>query len=184
MTSPQLRLSRPAIALPMPMPMKMALALALALALVTFPAPAQQWLQDGADQCLVWSPGLEGVDAVVWIGPCVEGRAEGEGIALWRAGEQTVAVDVGTFAGGALEGAAISLLPGGVRYAGQYAESVASGLGVLSWKSGDRYAGELIESRFEGPGVFTWADGERYEGDWAGGGREGFGEHIPDAAPR
>ncbi len=64
---------------------------------------------------------------------------------------------------------------GGLRYEGEFANDVASGVGLYFWRDGKRYAGAMSNWHREGMGVFTFADGRRYEGQWSGDQQNGLG---------
>lgn len=97
-------------------------------------------------ECRVLDPELQ----EMYVGPCVDGLAEGRGRAS-----------------------------GVAEYEGEFRAGRKHGKGIKTWPNGDRYEGDFHEDRFEGFGVYTfgrgpWA-GERYEGDFAGGRRHGHG---------
>jgi hypothetical protein len=97
-------------------------------------------------QCRVLDPELQ----ASYSGPCVNGLAEGNGVAR-----------------------------GIASYEGEFHAGMKHGRGVKSWPNGDRYEGEFVEDRKEGKGSYTfgrgpWA-GERYEGDWVADRRQGQG---------
>jgi hypothetical protein len=105
-------------------------------------------LASAAEQCRVLDPDLQ--DA--YSGPCVNGLAEGHGIAL-----------------------------GSAQYRGQFKAGRKHGKGVKVWANGDTYAGDFVEDRREGRGVYTlgrgpW-EGERYEGDFLNDRRHGTGTY-------
>jgi len=101
-----------------------------------------------AQQCRVVDPELQGT----YAGPCVNGLAEGRGVAS-----------------------------GTAQYEGEFKAGKKDGKGVKTWPNGDRYEGDFVEDRKQGRGVYTWGrgpwEGERYEGEFAGDRRNGFGEY-------
>jgi hypothetical protein len=97
-------------------------------------------------QCRVLDPELQ----EAYAGSCVNGLADGAGVAKGRAA-----------------------------YEGEFKAGMKHGHGVKSWPNGDRYEGEFVEDRKEGKGTYSygrgpWA-GERYEGDWVADERQGAG---------
>jgi hypothetical protein len=99
-----------------------------------------------AQPCKVLDAEIQGS----YSGPCANGLAEGEGIAI-----------------------------GTAEYRGGFKAGRKHGKGVKTWKNGDRYAGDFVEDRREGHGAYSWGDGpwkgERYEGDYLGDQRHGHG---------
>ena len=87
-----------------------------------------------------------------YSGDCVNGLAEGKGVA-----------------------------GGTARYEGEFKAGMKHGKGVKTWPNGDRYEGEFVEDRREGRGVYTWGrgpwEGERYEGEFAHDRRNGSGTY-------
>ena len=101
-----------------------------------------------AQQCRVIDPELQGT----YTGGCVNGLAEGEGVAR-----------------------------GTAAYEGGFLQGKKHGKGVKTWANGDRYEGEFAEDRRNGFGVYTWGrgrwQGERYEGGYSNDQRHGFGTY-------
>lgn len=101
-----------------------------------------------AQQCRVLDPELQGF----YSGPCVDGLAEGEGIAR-----------------------------GTAEYQGGFKAGMKHGKGVKTWANGDRYEGEFVEDRRNGRGIYTWGrgpwEGERYAGEFVADRRDGYGEY-------
>lgn len=99
-------------------------------------------------QCRVLDPELQGS----YSGPCVNGLAEGHGIA---------------------RGSAV--------YEGDFKAGMKDGKGVKTWPNGDRYEGGFVADRRQGHGVYTWGrgpwQGERYDGEYANDRRDGYGEY-------
>jgi hypothetical protein len=99
-----------------------------------------------AQTCKVLDPELQ----ASYSGPCVNGFAEGEGIAS-----------------------------GSAEYRGGFRAGRKHGKGVKTWASGDRYEGDFIEDRREGQGTYVWGrgawQGERYEGAYLADRRHGYG---------
>jgi len=101
-----------------------------------------------AQSCRVLDPELQ----ASYSGPCLNGLAEGAGLAS-----------------------------GIAEYRGEFKAGKKHGKGVKTWRNGDRYEGSFVEDRKEGRGVYTWGRGrwagERYEGAYLNDQRHGFGEY-------
>ena len=99
-------------------------------------------------QCRVLDPELQGS----YSGPCVNGLAEGHGVAR-----------------------------GSAEYEGDFKAGMKDGKGVKTWPNGDRYEGGFVADRRQGHGVYTWGrgpwQGERYDGEYANDERNGFGRY-------
>ena len=98
------------------------------------------WLIADNQPCQLWNGGWMSGDAVNWWGSCVDGKASGEGRAVWH----------GTF---------------GHTYEGSMQAGKAHGYGTHDL-SGSRYEGEFRDGVRWGEGIEVWADGARYEGGW------------------
>lgn len=78
----------------------------------------------------------------MWSGDCVDGFAEGTGVAAsFLAGEPDD------------------------RYEGHLRRGKAEGYGVMTWPTGARYEGAWAKGERNGHGTLTWEDGSRYIGD-------------------
>jgi len=116
---------------------------------------------DAHAACRVLDPELQGS----YVGHCVNGLAEGMGIAKGSAEY------VGEFKGGRKHGWGVKVWPSGDRYVGQFVDDAKQGMGLYvhgpgsPW-AGDSYSGEWVADRRNGRGVYQWASGERYEGTW------------------
>jgi hypothetical protein len=99
-----------------------------------------------AQTCRVLDPELQGS----YSGGCVNGLAEGEGVAR-----------------------------GTAEYRGGFRQGKKEGKGVKTWANGDRFEGEFRDDSRNGFGVYTWGrgrwQGERYEGGYSNDQRHGFG---------
>ena len=101
-----------------------------------------------APQCKVLDPELQ----ASYSGPCLNGLAEGEGVAV-----------------------------GTAEYRGEFKAGRKHGTGVKTWPSGDRYEGGFVEDKKEGNGKYVWGpgpwQGESYEGAYANDKRHGVGTY-------
>ncbi len=110
--------------------------------------------------CKVIDPELRGV----YSGPCVNGLAEGYGIATG------IAEYRGDFKAGKKDGQGVKTWPNGDRYEGGFKNDVKDGFGKYSWGrgpwQGESYAGEFRDDRREGQGTYRWPTGDVYTGPW------------------
>ena len=111
-------------------------------------------------QCRVLDPELQSS----YSGPCVNGLAEGRGVA---AGSATYE---GEFKAGRKHGRGVKTWPSGDRYEGEFAEDQKHGQGVYTWGrgpwQGERYEGSYVADKREGFGVYRWPWGDAYRGLW------------------
>lgn len=128
------------------------------------PMPTVAMAQDPNSGCHVWKPSLAPNDAVTWLGPCVDGFAEGPGTAQWTADGKNTLTYEGTFRSGLLQGGGKMTGAGGDRYEGDYRDGKREGHGVYISGTGDRYDGEFKDNKRHGRGTLTRADGSRVEG--------------------
>ena len=113
-----------------------------------------------AQDCRVLDPELQGLHA----GPCVNGLAEGEGMARGTADYR------GGFSAGRKHGRGVKAWPNGDRYEGEFAEDRKHGRGVYVWGkgpwAGERYEGDFSNDRRHGSGEYRYASGDVYRGPW------------------
>ena len=104
------------------------------------------WIIAENQPCQLWdASGVSGDEVVTWSGACVDGKASGQGRAVWRT-------------------------PGGVHVSeGSFRDGKKYGHGTYAWPDGDRYEGEYRNGRPHGSGVYATASGDRYEGNWTNG---------------
>jgi hypothetical protein len=125
---------------------------ALAFLLLAQPASAQQ--------CRVLDLQLLGS----YSGPCVNGLAEGKGVASGTATYE------GEFKAGMKQGRGVKTWANGDRYEGEFADDRMQGVGVYTWGrgpwQGQRYEGSYVADKREGAGVYRWPDGDVYKGPW------------------
>ena len=99
-----------------------------------------------------------------YAGPCVDGLAEGYGLA------QGTARYEGEFRAGLKHGKGVKLWPNGDRYAGEFVDDRKEGGGTYTWGrgpwAGERYEGMYRDDRRHGQGTYSWANGDLYRGPW------------------
>jgi hypothetical protein len=113
-----------------------------------------------AQECRVLDPQLQGS----YRGPCVNGLAEGKGVASGAATYE------GEFKAGVKQGRGVKTWPNGDRYEGEFADDRMHGEGGYTWGrgpwQGQRYEGSYVADKREGAGVYRWPDGDVYKGPW------------------
>ena len=104
------------------------------------------WIFAENQPCQLWdASGVSGDEVVTWSGACVDGRASGQGRAVWRT-------------------------PRGVHvFEGGYLNGKPHGFGTHIWPHGSRYEGEYRNGRPHGSGAYATESGDRYEGNWTNG---------------
>jgi hypothetical protein len=114
------------------------------------PAQAGSWIVDAKSGCQVWNPNPQLEETVSWSGSCVNGRAEGRGIAQWSKHGIPSETDQG-----------------------EWHDGRQVNTGTQSWSSG-RYEGEISDGEPNGSGVLTLQK-LRYEGNFRNGKPNGVG---------
>lgn len=113
-----------------------------------------------AQSCRVLDPEL----LRSYSGPCVNGFAEGEGLA------SGVAEYRGGFKAGRKHGEGVKTWANGDRYEGEFVDDQKQGYGVYQWGrgpwEGERYDGTFRADRREGYGIYWWPSGDIYAGRW------------------
>jgi hypothetical protein len=111
-------------------------------------------------QCRVLDPDLQGS----YSGPCVNGLAQGNGVAEGAAKYE------GEFKAGRKHGKGVKTWPNGDRYEGEFADDRKEGQGVYTWGrgpwQGERYEGGYVADKRDGHGVYRWPSGDVYRGPW------------------
>ncbi len=99
--------------------------------------------------CEVWNTYPRSSESANWDGPCVEGRAEGEGVLTWRYREN------GDWHQNVYEGA----MENGRKH----------GQGTYVWEDESRYEGEWADGKADGYGSYTSPAGNEFTGSWSNG---------------
>ena len=149
------------------------------------PLDGEGWAQDPRSRCRVWVGEARPDETIVYTGKCPNGVASGEGELQRRAGEQVLAMYLGTFTNGRLNGPGVRITANGDRIEAPFVEGRAHGQGVLRYRGIpiDRYEGMFRDDQPNGRGTRFWPNGARYEGEWANGGRSGQGFQLfPDGS--
>ena len=141
-----------------------------------------------------------GSATVQWTGACVNGKAEGAGVATLQMGPDFWRRSEGAFHAGLAEGRGVTQTSDGKRYEGELRDGKMSGRcvrttpavridtqcvddklngsGVATFTNGSRYEGEFHDDHMSGRGVFTTADGNRSEGNFIDGVINGPGRYV------
>jgi hypothetical protein len=164
-------------------------------------ASSPTFYKDAKTGCQVGTFAPEPGTAVSWKGPCVNGKAQGRGIAEWTVNGAFSARSEGEFRAGLREGRilttdkdhnlvewefhgglgngrGITLFADGGKFDGQIRNNNANGHGKRLLANGDRYEGDFRDGTFNGHGVYVWKDGEIYDGNFVNGLREGRGRQV------
>lgn len=159
------------------------------------PATRPQWVEtDGVETggvetggvgteggCRVWNRFPQARETVTWTGPCIDGRASGEGVLTWtsvRLGQRKVETYAGARQDGREHGRGVYTGADGSRYDGDWRLGVKHGHGIWTSPEGNVFVGEYREGLRHGHGVYTLANGSRYEGAWRDGRQHGHGVAI------
>ncbi|HWR00407.1 MAG TPA: hypothetical protein VN371_00975 [Chlorobaculum sp.] len=128
------------------------------------------WGKDLKTGCQV---GFAGADATVtdvsWIGPVVNGKAEGHGRfrATINAGKLKLTYEgEGDFKSGIPDGLVKMKSTEGFTYEGYYKEGDRHGKGIMRFTDGETFDGDWFKGSFTGSGVHTYPNGDRYEGQF------------------
>jgi hypothetical protein len=113
-----------------------------------------------AQPCRVLDPELQSS----YSGPCVNGLAEGKGVARGTASYE------GDFKAGRKHGHGVKTWPNGDRYEGDFVEDRKEGYGTYTWGrgpwQGESYQGAYRGDKRNGLGVYRWPSGDVYSGPW------------------
>ncbi len=131
------------------------------------------WIVAENQPCRLRNHFLEFGETVTWTGPCVDGKASGEG-RLTASGDFGFTYE-GSMRDGRRHGHATQTWVDGTRYEGEWRDGNQHGQGTTTYASGHRYEGEWRDGMWHGHGAMTLPSGTRYEGEWRGGWEHGHG---------
>ena len=137
------------------------------------------WIVAENQPCQLYNAYPEPGETVTWSGDCVNGKASGEGRAVWRDSHGEGVYESG-YRDGKVYGRGTFTRSNGNRYEGEFRDGTWGGRGTFTWASGDRYEGEWRDGKENGNGTLTLADGSRYEGQWQEGKPHGEGTYTSD----
>lgn len=135
---------------------------------------APDWTLD-AQGCQLWRRPLPAAATVTWSGACVDGKAQGRGVAQWQFNGIVWSRYEGEMQAGRHDGQGTLVSRFGVRYEGGFAEHRYEGQGRLSYPSGATFAGRFAAGQLEGPCTYDGPEGQHYDGQCAAGRPEGRG---------
>lgn len=116
--------------------------------------------------CHVWNHGKGGKrERFTWSGPCVDGKASGQGRLVWHSCFGRNVYD-GEMEADRLHGIGTLKRSDGGCYRGEWRDGERHGQGTYRWAIGHRYEGAWQNDRPHGYGVAAYADGDVIEGDW------------------
>ncbi len=141
-----------------------------------------QWqaLENDAN-CKIWNDNSQRGNKVTWSGPCENGKAERQGVAVRRYfenGQWKESRFEGELEGGKAQGRGTWTGPNGDQYEGDWADGLRDGQGITLFSNGDRFEGSHQEGEFDGLGTYIWSDGDRYLGDFKVNQMHGYGVYI------
>ena len=154
-------------------------------------AEADAWLKDPISGCAIWTDQSDSArETATWGGPCVDGKASGDGVLVWLKDGEILGRYVGAMHAGKLHGQGVlhyrppdsieamkadvgdkTLDDGRIvyHYEGTLRAGELDGRGMLYYRSDrgfDRYEGEFRDGEIDGKVVITRADGRREETRW------------------
>jgi hypothetical protein len=138
---------------------------ATSIAISVSPVQAGTWVVDRKTSCEVWNPNPQLEETVSWSGSCLNGRADGHGIAQWFKGGRPSETDEGDWREGRQVKGTQSWATG--RYEGDLVDGEPSGQGILTVQK-LRYEGAFRNGRPNGTGSLM-AGGETVSGTWKDG---------------
>ncbi|MEN3371960.1 hypothetical protein [Dechloromonas sp. ZS-1] len=121
------------------------------------------WIKDKNSGCQLWVRQKENVDSAAWSGSCVNGLAEGDGVAEFYKNGAIYSTYKGFYKDGKRDGRGV-YVTARAKYDGNYKNDLASGKGVLTWKDGEKYDGDFKDGKKTGVGVWILPNGSRYVG--------------------
>ena len=128
-------------------------------------AQQNEWITTD-EGCQMWNPYPFSVESVSWDGPCVAGKASGEGKKVWiyrdEGGDKAKDTYQGQMENGKNHGEGIYKVDNGARYEGQWFEGKAHGEGILYGAEGDRYEGQWKNGHKDGVGTVYGSNGDTY----------------------
>jgi S1-C subfamily serine protease len=132
-----------------------------------------EWFQTEKPNCLVWNPNPNVGETVTWSGDCLNGKAHGIGIEIWRfktSGKWVERPIVGNMLNGRFSGDVKIFLENGDQYFGMLSiRGGYIGQGTYTYAHGDKYVGEWKGFNRNGQGTYTHSDGSVLEGIWKDG---------------
>lgn len=159
-----------------------ALVVGLALSL---PAAAQQrraeWIKDWVTECLIWNPAPKAGERVRWMGPCVDGFAEGAGDTTWLVNGKWTETFAGTYRRGHPDGRMTLRRADGSISEVAFVNGRVHGPFKVRYHDGSIEAGTHINGQLQGPFTVHYASGIVETGTFVDGRRSGaFTQRHPN----
>lgn len=136
---------------------------------------AQTFYKDEMSGCSVGTFKTDEGLSVRWTGPCVEGKAQGRGIAQWSIAGQPAGHGEGGYRAGLLDGRAIVTNKEYTRVEAEFVNGKINGRCVLLYRDGKKFNGQCADDQPNGTGRMTLASGELQIGTFRNGRQSGQG---------
>ena len=136
-----------------------------------------EWLVADNQACRVHKTGTRPGETVTWSGACLDGKASGEGSAVWLHGGGTETYE-GAMEAGRRHGSGTYVAATGDRYEGGWRDGTMHGRGAHAWADGRRYRGGWRNGSPEGHGRYIWPGRGYYDGAWRAGQAHGLGTFV------
>ena len=116
-------------------------------------------------QCAIWDPSYLPNHSVVWSGPCIFGKAHGQGTLSWRRNGDDFRSDTGLLQNGHKQGDWIERRTSGNVEAGPYVDGIRQGRWILTTADGSDNDGRIMQGRYVngaryGSWDISWPEGE------------------------
>lgn len=127
------------------------------LLLITPTLAFSKWIEDNSSHCKLNVNNQ--VTNITWNGKCVNGKADGYGIATYR-NNNAISKYTGAMKAGIANGQGTYILPNGIIYKGLFKNGKLNGLGIKSSSNGF-YTGNFINNEMaDGYSRFTFFNGQ------------------------
>jgi len=113
---------------------------------------------------------------IEWDGDCINGFAEGTGIARHFNNGVLLGTLEGTFVKGKVSGMGTINANDGTKYVGEFKDAKKHGQGTLTTGDGFKYVGAFKDDKPSGQGTVTFANGDKYVGEFKDGKYNGRGK--------
>lgn len=118
--------------------------------------------------CRIWDYKYSPKDSIIWKGDCIEGYADGYGIAIWRRNGKEVGKYIGHLKRGKFNGQGKYLLPNNYCLEGLFNNGILQGEGKIN-NDGDILSGSFVNNVLQGSGKITFESGLSLKGHfWDG----------------
>ena len=104
--------------------------------------------------------------SIRWSGECVDGFADGKGVAKHYIQDVLKVTVEGNFIKGILNGETSLIAVEGYQFKGEYKDGKPNGTGTAIYSNGNKYVGEYKDGKVSGQGKLTFKDGTEYVGEF------------------